>query len=219
MPSFYDMYHRLYSSQELILCRVIVTMKAMTERFQPTDSFALPPELIEAIKDDDYACLTLATNRGTAIVVKVPDVEIDRISGTFPIQMRHELFGHPASPVIRLTATLYDDPDNPLLLETFINVGEADQRADYAAFAEQDEIPLLFYDQRHQHRLAKTVGNGSREQIPRVVQAADELLAGIPAGAREFDRAKADVILAVYLGREHDQEERDGSHRRLSDQG
>ncbi len=68
----------------------------------------------------------------------------------------------------------------PLLLETFINVGEEDQRSDYAAFAEQEEIPLLFYDQFHQHRLAKTVGNGSRQQIPRVLQAAEETASRYP---------------------------------------
>ncbi len=179
-------------------------MDPVTERFHHSDPFALPPELVEAIQDVDYACLTLPTSRGTALVAKLPDGEIDRIGGTFPIQVRHELFGHPASPVIRLTATLYDDPNDPLLLETFINIGEADQRSDYAAFAEQEEIPLLFYDQRHQHRLAKTVGNGSREQIPLVLQAADELLAAIPAGARDFERAKADVMLAVHLGLQAD---------------
>ena len=176
----------------------------MTERFQPTDPFALPPELVEAIRDVDYACVTLPTSRGTALVAKLPDVEIERIGGTFPIQVRHELFGHPAGPVIRMTATLYDEPADPLLLETFFNVGEDDQRSDYAALSEQDEIPLLFYDQQHQHRLAKTVGNGSRHQIPQVLDAADELLAGIPPESRDFDRAKADVVLAIALEPEDD---------------
>ncbi len=172
-------------------------MEAVTERFQPSDPFPLPPELIEAIKDVDYACLTLPTSRGTALVAKLPDTEIAKIGGTSPIHIRHELFGHPASPIIRLTATLYDDP---LLLETFINVGEADQRGGDASFAGQEEIPLLLYDQQHRHRLAKTVGNGSRDQIPWVLQRAKALLAAIPPGARDFDRAKADVVLAVHLG-------------------
>ena len=174
-------------------------MESVTERFQPTDPLTLPPELVEAIKDDDYACLTLATSRGTAIVAKLPGAEIEGLRGTYPIQMRHELFGHPAGPVIRLTATLFDDPDRPFLLETFINVDEDDQRADYAAFARQDEISLLFCDERHQHRLGKTVGNGSRNQIPAILQAAEELLVGIPAEERNFNQAKADVMATVRL--------------------
>ena len=173
----------------------------MSERGPSPDPLTLPPELVDAIQDDDYACLTLATSRGTAIIAKLPGAEIERIGGTFPIQVRHELFGHPASPVIRLTATLFDDPDQPLLLETFINVDEDDQRNDYAAFADQDEIPLLFYDEGHQHRLGKTVGNGSQRQIPAILQGAEELLAAIPTSARDFDRAKADVMLSVHLGR------------------
>lgn len=174
-------------------------METMPERLRPSDPFSLPAELVESIQDDDYACLTLATSRGTAVIAKMPGIEIAGLHGTFPIQVRHELFGHPASPVIRLTATLYDDPARPFLLETFINVGEEDQRSDYAAFAEQAEIPLLFYDERHKHRLAKAVTNGSRAQIPLVLQAADKLLAGIPAEARNFDQAKADVMASIQL--------------------
>ncbi|CAN5720445.1 hypothetical protein BH23CHL2_BH23CHL2_19580 [soil metagenome] len=174
-------------------------MEAVTERFQPTEPFALPPELVGAIKDDEYACVTLATNRGTAIVAKLPGAEIEGLRGTFPIQVRHELFGHPASPVIRLTATLYDNPRSPFLLETFINIGELDQRADYAAFADQEKIPLLFFDEHHQHRLGKTVSNGSQAQIPLILQHADELLAGIPVEQRDFDRAKIDVMATIRL--------------------
>ena len=174
----------------------------MPERDPSPDPLALPAELIEVIHDDDYACLTLATNRGTAIVAKLPGAEIEGLRGTFPIQLRHELFGHPAGPVIRLTATLYDDPDQPFLLETFINVDEEDQHADYAAFADQGEIPLLFYDEGHQHRLGKRVGNGSRTQIPAILQAADELLAGVSVEQRDFDQAKADVMAMIRLGGE-----------------
>ena len=173
----------------------------MPERSPYPDPLALPPELAEAIKGDDYACLTLATSRGTALVAKLPGTEIEGVRGTYPIQMRHELFVHPASPIIRLTATLFDDPDQPFLLETFINVDEDDQCNDYAAFADQDEIPLLFYDEGHQHRLGKTVGNGNQRQIPAILQGAEELLAAIPTSARDFERAKADVMLNIRLGR------------------
>jgi hypothetical protein len=174
-------------------------MDTVTERFQPSDPFALPPELVEAIRDDDYACVTLATERGTALVAKLPGYEIEGLRGTFPIQLRHELFGHPASPVIRMTATLYDQPSAPFLLETFINVDDAYQRADYAAFAEQEELPILFYDEHHQHRLAKAVRNGAREQIPLILETAGELLADIPVAERDFDRAKAAVMATIRL--------------------
>jgi hypothetical protein len=107
------------------------------------DPFARPLDLVEAIRDNDYACLTLATDQGTALLAKLQAREIEGLRGTFPIQLRHELFGHPASPIIRITATLYDDPTQPFLLETFINVDDDYQRADFAAFAGQEDLPVL----------------------------------------------------------------------------
>jgi hypothetical protein len=175
----------------------------VTERHPSPDRFALPPELIEAIKDDDYACVTLATDRGTALVAKLPASEIDAFRGTYPIQLRHELFEHPAAPVIRITATLYDNPDQPFLLETFINIADADQRTDYAEFADQDELPILFYDDQHQFRLAKAVNNGPRETVPQILEVADRLLHQISEGCLDFDRAKTDVMALIDPGSLH----------------
>jgi hypothetical protein len=172
----------------------------MPDRRRSPDPFALPPELIDAINDDEYACLTLATDRGTALIAKMPASEIDSLRGTYPIQLRHELFEHPAAPVIRITATLYDDPDRPFLLETFINVAEADQRTDYAAFAHQEELPILFYDGQHQFRLAKTLGNGPRQTVPLMLEIAGQILDRIPSERFDFERAKADVMAAFDPG-------------------
>jgi len=39
---------------------------------------------------------------------------------------------------------IYDQPQRPLALETFVNVDDPQQRADYAALAAQDNVYLLF---------------------------------------------------------------------------
>jgi hypothetical protein len=54
-----------------------------------------------------------------------------------PIELGHELYDHPAAPVIRLALRIYDDPLAPLAMESFINVAAPDQRADYAALGTQ----------------------------------------------------------------------------------
>lgn len=172
-------------------------MVIVTERRPPSNPFALPLELIEAIKDDEYACVTLATDRGTALIAKMPASVIDALRGTYPIQLRHELFQHPAAPVIRITATLYDQPQQPFVLETFINVADFDQYADYVTFTDQDELPILFYDGQHQFRLAKAVNNGPRETVPQIIKAAKRLLQQIPEGCLDFDRAKMDVMAVI----------------------
>jgi hypothetical protein len=60
---------------------------------------------------------------------------------------------------------IYDQPDRPLGLETFINVDEPDQRQDFAALAEQEELLLLFYDETMSHRLTKRVRNTAGAQM------------------------------------------------------
>src|SRR5687767_14290495 len=38
----------------------------------------------------------------------------------------------PMAPVIRMVSSIYDQPDAPLALVTFVNVADAEQRSDYA---------------------------------------------------------------------------------------
>ena len=92
-------------------------------------------------RDQPIAALLHGTeNEGTVLVVKVPRQEIRSVQGRVPIELRHELYQHPAAPVVRVVTRIYDRPDSSLGLETFINVEDPDQRADYAALAIQ-EIP------------------------------------------------------------------------------
>src|SRR5688572_4295587 len=94
---------------------------------QPPGTPDLPPELVAFLKDQRYACVTEATDRGTVFVVKVPGAEIESLRGPVPIHQQHELYDHPKAPVIRLVTTIYDRPDRPLKLETFINIADPQQ--------------------------------------------------------------------------------------------
>ncbi len=67
-------------------------------------------------------------------MIKALAHEIASARGCVPAQLRHELSQHPAAPVIRTIITLYDhQPTAPLALETFTNVVDPRQRADFAA--------------------------------------------------------------------------------------
>src|SRR5215216_6895249 len=125
----------------------------------PDQPSELPPELAEFLRDQPIAALLHGTeNQGTVLIVKAPRPEIRSVQGRVPIELRHELYQHPAAPVVRLVTRIYDRPDSSLGLETFINVEDPDQRADYAALAEQDHLLMLFYDDRLAHQLTKRVG-------------------------------------------------------------
>lgn len=172
----------------------------MTEREPHHDHpHDLPPELVETLSDHEYACLTLRTELGTVILIKAPRIEIESVRGQVPIQLGHELYKHPNAPVIRIGLKFYDQPHAPLAMETFINVADETQRADYAALGNQEEIPLLFFDEGLMQRLAKRVSHSARDVVPQVLTAADEMLGRIPPDQFDFQRAKQAIMEGTRL--------------------
>ena len=167
---------------------------------QHSETVPLPLELAAFLRaHGPYACLTQATDQGTVYILKAPRVEIQRVHGTLPVTVSHELYLHPSSPVIRTLLTLYDDPAHPLAFESFINIADDDQRGDFIALAAQDHLVLLFYDETLAHRLTKRVSHSGQGRIKRIVQNAQAELAAIGAEQVDFDRAKADVIKGTTL--------------------
>lgn len=167
--------------------------------FAEQQSNSLPPMLATFLKDQQYGCLTHSTDQGTVLVMKAPRHEIERISGSLPVQVRHELHHHPTAPVIRMEVIIYDDPERPLAFESFINVEDPQQRADYADLATQPELHMLFYDEALAHRLTKSVAHSIRGTVPEVLEKADELFHAIPEDEFDFDKAKAAVMRNTFL--------------------
>ena len=121
------------------------------------------------------------------------------VRGTMPIGLRHELFEHPSAPVIRTVLTIMDRPQSPLRVETFINIAEEDQRADFAALADQEQLLLLFYDEQLQHRLTKLVPYPERGEVPTILTRAEALRAAIAPWRFDYNRAKAAVMKQTSL--------------------
>jgi len=173
------------------------------EQPHPSDPLVpveLTPELADFLRrQHGYACVTQATSEGTAYVLRVPGRELATLRGTMPIGLRHELYEHPNAPVIRSVLTIVDQPRSPLRVETFINVAEADQRADFAALADQERLLLLLYDEQLRHRLSKLVPYPERSAVPAILARAEELRAAIPPWRYNFERAKAAVMQHTSL--------------------
>jgi hypothetical protein len=159
----------------------------------------LPEELAIFLGTKEVACVMQETTKGTVFVVKLPAAQIESLRGRVPMCVRHELYEHPTAPVIRTVIRMYDRPDNPLGLETFTNVEQDDQRADFARLAGQPQIYLLFYDERLNHRLTKEMDNVEPEVINKIIATADGVRAGIPLERYDFDRAKADIVARTRL--------------------
>ncbi len=163
-------------------------MSEREPRYQSPD--ALPAELAEALAGADYACLTTATEHGTAFVIKAPAEEIKKLHGPLPIELTHELYRHPAAPVIRMLLRCFDDPLAPFAMESFINVADEQQRAEYAMLSLQDSVPLLFYDEGLVQRLAKQLVQPDPAIVTEVLAAAETLRGHIPLDRYDFDRTK-----------------------------
>ena len=175
------------------------TSKYVSQPREQLVSSPLPPDLAAFLQDKQYACVTQATDRGTVFVVKAPTSDIESVRGRVPIRLRHALYEHPAAPVIRTVTTIYDQPERPLALETFINVADEQQCADFAALSQQRELHLLFSDEHLSHRLSKAVRVRNHETLGRIVQQAERLAAAIPDERFDFDMAKAAVMEATRL--------------------
>jgi hypothetical protein len=158
----------------------------------------LPPELAAFLGDQPFACLTHPTDQGTVLVMKAPRQEIESIRGRVPMQVRHELYQLPTAPVIRMVVMIYDQPARPLAFESFINVEDPQQHSDYAALAEQPELRMLFYDERLDHCLTKSVRHSTRGRVPEVLARADELFHAIPQDQFSFEIAKAAVMRNTF---------------------
>jgi hypothetical protein len=166
---------------------------------EPQSPVPLPPELAAFLATEELACLTHNSNRGALYVLKAPASELTSLRGTFPIGLTHELHQHPQAPVIRSVLTFYDQPNQPLRFDTFLNIDDPDQRACFASLAAQDELTMLFYDEHLAHRLSKQQRNTDPAGMRRLLARADRLHAMIPAERFDFDAAKADVLRAMSL--------------------
>ena len=167
---------------------------------EPLIPVELTPELADFLRrQHGYVCVTQATSEGTAYVVRAPAADLVTLRGTVPVGLRHELFEHPSAPVIRTVLTIVDRPQHPLRLETFINIAEVDQRADFAALADQERLLLLLYDEQLRHRLSKLVPYPERSAVPAILARAEELRAAIPSWRYNFERAKAAVMQHTSL--------------------
>jgi hypothetical protein len=159
----------------------------------------LTPDLAAFLATQDVACLMHETSEGTAHVIQLPAAEIESLRGRIPVHVRHDLYAHPAAPVIRSVITIYDQPDRPLALETMTNIAEADQRADFGRLATQRQLLLLMYDQQLRHCLSKRLGNVEPEMIEEILSNAESIRRHIPAERYDFMAAKAAVMRHTEL--------------------
>jgi hypothetical protein len=158
----------------------------------------LPADLADFLREPTFACVPELTDRGAILVAKAPGVLIDEMPVRVPILLTSQLYRHPAAPVVRLVTAIYDRPYDPLKLESFLNVQNERQRQILEALAQQDDLPLVFYDEVLSPRRTKIV-RIEPAVYAELYEQALVFLDEIPPRQFDFDHAKATVIARVPL--------------------
>lgn len=172
---------------------------ARREIGRPPEAVALPADLTAFLRGQEFAALWHAADIGSLLVLKAPEPDLETLGGPVLIGLVHELWRHPAAPVVRSLVTLHDRPDSALRLETFTNVADPAQRSTFAALGAQKRLHILCYDDDLRHRLTKRLPNTTGPQIPGIVAEADRLLAAIPPDRVDFAAAKAAIMEVTGL--------------------
>ena len=157
---------------------------------------ALPAAVAKQLVGGEAASLLFPSDRGTVMISKLPAHEFEGLRGSLLIRLSQEIHQHPAAPVIRMSMRLYGRAEQPVCIETFINVADPEQRLDFESLTSQGQLYLLLYDEQLRHRSTKRLGGLDRESIRETLRRADALRASIPEEQFDFDLAKTDVMLA-----------------------
>ena len=162
---------------------------------------ALPSGLQACLASQKYGCVTETTNFGTAYILKAPRADIDSARGHVPVQVSRHLYFEPTAPVIRTVIRLQDRPKSALLFESFINIADPSQRAEFAALASQERLLLLFHDEELKVRLTKLVPQNRRLQlsVAYMLRTAHNFLTTISDDRFDFEKAKAAVMAVTDI--------------------
>lgn len=155
----------------------------------------LPPHLHEVFETTGYGCLAVESSMGIVHVCHAADADIENFADK-PVRPQWELIKMPTAPLMRLALTIQDDPIRPYTFESFLNVGDIDQRAILARLAGQEELYLTFYGDDLTYRYTVALAQDEQQW-----QALDELTAealvyweSLPSERRDYDRAKGDFM-------------------------
>jgi hypothetical protein len=156
----------------------------------------LQPELVNFIKDAEYAFAPAATNRGIAYIVKVPPQDVDSMRSVRMANLRYKLYDCPSAPAVQTVACFSDQPHAPLKLELFTDVSQPRERRELVMLSTQEYINFLFYDQELKRRFIKRIqmSDGNRETLVSILDRADGLLAAISPEEFNFKKAREEVI-------------------------
>ena len=153
----------------------------------------LPPALQDLFEHSGPGCLAIEQGETVAFVTHAADEDIDSFRNA-AVSGRWELVEMPTAPLIRYRAVILDDPQAPYLFENFLNIADPEQARCLAGLAQQENLVFDFFGSDYEYRISSEIAHDERmrARLDAITRRAVDLYGQIPAGQRDFDRAKAE---------------------------
>jgi len=170
-----------------------LTWDAETHTWHSRFHLELPQEMRAVFANLGAGCFAARHGDTIAFVTHASEADIESFHGT-QVLYGWELYQLPSAPVIRLRLLILDDPDHPFLVETFLNVGDEEQREYLESLASQRMLPFDFFGEDFTYRYTKELNHPSRmrRNLAALIRQAAHYWDTLPASERDFDRAKAE---------------------------
>lgn len=161
-------------------------------RSEPALKNVLPVEIRELFRRTGYGCLALESDIGIVHICHATDAEIPGFFGK-PVNYQWQLVKMPTAPLIRLQMTILDDPLQPFMFESFLNITEESQANVLNELAGQDRLYLAFYGDSLTHQFTMTVPHDEQQwqRLDELVEEAHRYWEQLPKDRRDYDLAKA----------------------------
>lgn len=119
-------------------------------------------------------CTSAIINEQAAIIVKAERATCEGLRGPIPIGYRAELGMYPSGAAIRLAIDFFDHPDDPLSMDTFLNVAQADHLRLLRVLAAQPVIVIHLFDEAIDYVISKVINHrgASRSELDTLIEMA-----------------------------------------------
>jgi len=137
----------------------------------------------------------MRVNDKTAIVVKLDRQTIEGFRGAIPIGYRPECGFYDTGAVVRLVLAIYDDPNNPFGMDTFLNPGAPDDARLLDQLARQDALEIHFFDDgRADYIFSKRIAHRERSRRELKTMTAQAIAHNGKCQHLDFANAKAQMM-------------------------
>jgi len=153
----------------------------------------LDENMIKVFNQIGFGCLPIWTDKGCAIFVHVDKRSIkDCRYAVHSVAL--ELNEVDGCPLICIDIKVYDDPQNPLHMDCFLNIQDKQQNFSIEALCEQEWLVFHWYDEDLHYVRSSAVswGSDNRNVVKDIIKQSYEIINLIGGG--DFDAAKRKFI-------------------------